>query len=138
MTASNESSRPRCMLQDDAVTIRVLKGAAQAVPVGVEGRNWLVPSRPHSLDCLLPPLGIGKVEDHEIILGWSTAGAVTPLVGELEVVDSTGMSEHHAIKSLVILERVEHRQPEPLRVKAHDLVKLVRRPCNAHRHAAGH
>ena len=45
---------------------------------------------------------------------------------ELKVITRAAMAEHHAIKSIVILERTEHLKPESIAIETHHFRKSVR------------
>ncbi len=48
------------------------------------------------------------------------------MMRELEVITRTTMPEHHAIKSVVILERTEHLKAESIAIETHHFRKPVR------------
>lgn len=57
----------------------------------------------HSVYGSLPRLFVWKVEDEEVVFGWSSAGTVTMLARKLEVIRGTRYSQHDAVKALMIL-----------------------------------
>src|SRR5690242_11514086 len=52
------------------------------------------------------------------------------LASELEVVGGAGDAQHDAVEAIVVLERAEAEEPEPVGVEPHDLLEMVSWPCN--------
>ncbi len=53
------------ILEDDPVSVRIFKGAAKPVPIGIFRSNRYNAGAPHAIQCRLPVLGVRQVEDQQ-------------------------------------------------------------------------
>jgi len=80
----------------------------------------------HSRNGAFPIPAIGKIEDHEVILGRSSASRVPMRAREFKVIRLAGSTKHDTVEPIVVFEAMQFLQAEPLFVKANYGVKIVR------------
>src|SRR5262249_3646713 len=97
-------SAPVSPLDHHSIAIMVPERSPEPPPVRIEGLNLSEAGVPHSNTALFPGLRVGHVEDKQILCGGSRRHGVMATVGELEVKRAIWISEHDAIKSLVVRE----------------------------------
>lgn len=105
---------PGRVLQNRSVAVRVLKGFAAAVPKGIERRDRQKACFAHSLDGSHPFIGVGDVEDGQVVLAWSSTDRMPVFLRKLEMIRVSVTTEHDAVKSVVILEVRQKLQSEPV------------------------
>ena len=64
------SIRPGCVLQHDAVAIRIFESNARSIPIRVRRLNRLAALRFQSLDRTLPFPAVRQVEDKKVFARW--------------------------------------------------------------------
>jgi hypothetical protein len=112
------------------VPIRVRKGLAVQAPVGIGRGDRRVPRPLEALNRTGPGRLVWKVEDKQVILGGGLH-RVPGLPGELQVVPSARMAQHHAIKARMIGELIEEGKPEAVTIEAQDAIQVAGGTGNA-------
>lgn len=132
-TRKRTLGRPRAVLQDYPISVRILKGRTLPIPVWVEGRNRLETQCRHAFHPRAP-LGVsGQVEDYEMVLARRSPVRMSRGARKLEVVRRATRSKHHTVEAIVALKSVEHGQPQSIPIEREKPIDVVRRP----RHTQG-
>src|SRR5262249_43944239 len=72
-------------LQDHAIAVGVFEGEPVAIPIGIEGRDGREARIAHALYRGPPAVGVGQIEDNQVVGGGRPARLVAARAGELEM-----------------------------------------------------
>jgi hypothetical protein len=130
---------PPAVLEDHTVAVGVLKRFAMRVPVRIEGGDGRVAMLDHPRHGSLPYLGVGKVEDKQVVWRRRATCHMPALARELEVILLPTMAQHDAVKAVVVGERVDDLEAESVAVEAQGLVPSIggTRDTQMHTHLQG-
>lgn len=122
---------PGRVLQHHAVSIRVRKGSTMAIPIRIERWHRTVAVCAHPVDGQLPLRCVGKIKYEEIVVRRCATRRVTAFDRKLEVIGVIAVTQHDAVKALVIFKPAQNLETQTVAIESNDLRKVIGRPRHA-------
>jgi hypothetical protein len=102
---------PGSLLENDAISVRVFECHALTIPVGIKCWDWIEARISHFLDSRFPFVRIRKVEDKQVFRRRRATSYVSACPRKFKVGWRILSPEHYPVKTLMVLETVEQREP---------------------------
>jgi len=121
---------PLCLLQNDAIAIAILIGAALCFPVWIECSDLLEPSSQHPVTHCLPLRDKRYVEDCQVFNCRRGKHRMGAAMSELKVIAGSSNAKHHAVEAFVVFESSDDAQTQPPTVHFYSARNIANWLCN--------